>query len=130
MPQHQKQQSWTERTGYGAQQTGGATGDDIQATLRRNGFQHAQTSLGSTGLLGHWVGLAGTMAPIIIGELIDDPGKRWKVTRLTAVATAIAYEGVHTVHEVLRRREQKAKLAACKEDRAGEAKDEPEGRGV
>ena len=130
MSQQHKSQSWTERTGYGAQNSATA-GDDIEATLRRNGFQHAHTSLGSTGLLGHWVGLAGTMAPIIIGELIDDPGKRWKVTRLTAVGTAIAYEAVHTVNELARRREQAAKLAACKEEkRAAGTRDEAEGRGV
>ncbi len=57
------------------------------------------------------------MAPIIIGELIDDPAKRWKVTRLAAVGTAVAYEAVHTVYELARRREQAAKLAACKEAR-------------
>ena len=53
MTQHYKQQSWTERTGYGAQT--GAPDDDVQAALRRNGFHNAQTSLGSMGILGHWV---------------------------------------------------------------------------
>jgi hypothetical protein len=65
-----RQQSWTDRTGYGAQ--GAAPDDDVQAALRRNGFHHVQTSLGSMGILGHWVGLAGTLAPIVIGELVDD----------------------------------------------------------
>ncbi len=128
MPQHYKQQSWTERTGYGAQP--GTPDDDVQAALRRNGFQHAQTSLGSMGILGHWVALGGTLSPILIGELIEDPAKRWKVTRLAAVGTAIAYEAVHTVNELARRREQAAKLAACKEGRqAADTREEGQGRG-
>lgn len=129
MAQHYKQQSWTERTGYGAQ--AGAPDDDVQAALRRNGFQHVHTALGSMGLLGHWVGLAGTLAPIVIGEVIDDPTKRWKVIRLASVGTSIAYEAVHTVNELARRREQAAKLAACKEAKqASEAREEGEGRGL
>ncbi len=129
MTQHYKQQSWTERTGYGAQT--GAPDDDVQAALRRNGFHNAQTSLGSMGILGHWVGLAGTLGPIVIGELIEDPAKRWKVTRLAAVGTAIAYEAVHTVNELTRRREQAAKLAACKEGRqAADTREEGQGRGL
>ena len=63
------------------------------------------------GILGHWVGLAGTLAPIVIGELVDDPAKRWKVIRLASEGTSIAYEAVHTINELARRREQVAKLA-------------------
>jgi len=109
---HQRQEkSWTERTGYGGQAS--AAGDDIDHVLKKQGFHHAQTSLGAMGIAGHWVGLAGTMAPIIIGELIEDAGKRWKATRLAAVATAVAYEGLYTLHEMQRRKEQRAKLAEC-----------------
>lgn len=118
MTQQYQQQSWTDRSGYRAQDGAGAS-DDIQATLRRNGFHHAQSSLGSLGIVGHWVGLAGTLAPIVIGELVDDPAKRWKIIRLASVGTSVAYEAVHTMNELARRREQAAKLAACKEEEQG-----------
>jgi hypothetical protein len=75
--------------------------------------------------------LSQALSPIVIGELIDDPAKRWKVTRLAAVGTAIAYEAVHTVNELARRREQAAKLAACKEGRrSADTLEEGQGRGV
>jgi hypothetical protein len=115
MAHHQHEKSWTERTGddrTGAQY-GPAPDGDIQAALRRNSFHHAQTSLGSLGLAGHWVGLAGTMAPLVISEFVTDPQKWRRATRLTAIGTAIAYEGLHTLQELSRRREQKAKLAEC-----------------
>jgi hypothetical protein len=103
----------------------------VQAALRRNGFHHVQTSLGSMGILGHWVGLAGTLAPIVIGELVDDPAKRWKVIRLASEGTSIAYEAVHTINELARRREQVAKLAACKESRQNaDTREEGQGRGL
>jgi hypothetical protein len=104
----------------------------VQAALRRNGFHHVQSnSLGHTGLLAHWVGLAGTLGPIVIGELVEDPAKRWKVTRLAAAGTAIAHEGVHTINELARRREQAAKLAACKDGKPGaDTSEEWQGRGV
>ena len=116
MTYHRHDKSWTERTGYGAQT--GMPDDDVQAALRRSGFHHSRTSLGSMNIAGHWVGLAGTLAPIVIGELIEDPNKRWRATRLTAVATAVAYEAVHTVAELKRRREQDAKLSECRAGRS------------
>jgi hypothetical protein len=120
----QYRQSWADRTGYGPQS--GAP-DDVQAALRRGGFhQVSNTAIGS--ILAHWVGLAGTLGPIVIGELIEDPAKRWKVTRLAAVVTAVAYEGVHTLNEIGRRREQAAKLAACRDGKPG-AEAGPEGQG-
>jgi hypothetical protein len=63
------------------------------------------------------------------GDLIEDPAKRWKVTRSAAVATAIACEAVHAVSELGRRREQAANLAACKEGRqAADTREEGQGR--
>lgn len=77
------------------------------------------------------MGCAGGNAnPIVIGELIEDPAKRWKVTRLAAVGTAIAYEAVHTVNELARRREQAAKLAACKEGERTQTQTRKGGAGV
>jgi hypothetical protein len=40
------------------------------------------------------------MAPIVIGEFITDPAKRWRAVHLAAVGTAVAYEALHTVREL------------------------------
>jgi hypothetical protein len=91
--------------------------NDNQRFIRdkRHAFHNAHTSLG---IAGHWLGLAGTMALIVIGEFITDPAKRWRAVRLAAVGTAVAYETLHTISEVRRRKEQETKLADC-QSRAG-----------
>ncbi|HTV54282.1 MAG TPA: hypothetical protein VMI06_05140, partial [Terriglobia bacterium] len=45
----------------------------------------------SFGVAGHLVYTAGALAPLVIGELIEDPAKRWRWTRLASVGTALAY---------------------------------------
>jgi hypothetical protein len=110
MADTRRQTSWTERAAADASPT-----DDIDRIVRRQGFHNAHTSLG---IVGHWVGLAGTMAPIVIGEFITDPAKRWRAVRLAAVGTAVAYEALHTISELRRRKEQETKLAEC-QSRAG-----------
>jgi hypothetical protein len=109
------EKTWTDRAAgeRAGAQYGPAPDGDIQAALRRNGFHHAQTSLGGLGIAGHLVGFAGTMAPLIISEFVTDPQKWRRATRLTAIGTAIAYEGLHTLHELGRRRAMKAKLEEC-----------------
>src|SRR5271170_1435752 len=113
MAQHRHETSWTERTDRTAADA--SPTDDIDRIVKRQGFQNSQTSLG---IAGHWIGLAGTMAPIVIGEFITDPAKRWRATRLTAVGIAVAYEAAHTAREMARRKEQQAKLDECR-SRAG-----------
>jgi len=109
MAYHRQEKSWTERAERDEAVV--APTGDIDGYLRKQAFRHSSTSLG---VMGHWVGLAGTMAPIIIGELIADPGKRWRAVRLASVGTAIAYEALYTFREAERRKEQDAKLADCK----------------
>jgi hypothetical protein len=103
--------SWTESTGYGAQDA--APTDDIDRALKKQGFERPYTSMGALGLAGHWVALAGAMSPIVIGELVGDPARRWRATRLAAVGTAVAYEALYTVRELQHRREQNGRLVKC-----------------
>lgn len=112
MTSHRQYKSWTERAGYSAQDA--APTDDIDRALKKQGFQRPHTSMGGVlGIAGHWVALAGAMSPIVIGELITDPAKRWRATRLAAVGTAVAYEALYTIRELQHRKEQNARLADC-----------------
>jgi hypothetical protein len=37
---------------------------------------------------GHWLRTAGILAPLVIGEIVKDPDKRWRLIRLCAVVIA------------------------------------------
>jgi hypothetical protein len=112
MTSYRQDKSWTERSGYNAQDA--AATDDIDCALKKQGFQRPHTAMGGMlGIVGHWVGLAGAMSPIVIGEFIADPAKRWRATRLAAVGTAVAYEALYTARELQRQKEQNARLADC-----------------
>ena len=56
-------------------------------------FHHPRTSHGATG---RWIHLAGVAAPLLIGELVKDPDKRWRYLRLASVGVALASEVVWT----------------------------------
>lgn len=68
-------------------------GSTSGANYPRQQFHHPRSSLGATG---HWVNLLGVAAPLIVGELVKDPEKRWRVLKLAAVGTALASEVVWT----------------------------------
>src|SRR6266446_6594516 len=87
----------------------------VNGSFRRRGDSAFHNAHASLGVAGHWAGLAGTMAPIVIGEFITDPTKRWRAVRLAVVgtATAVAHEALHAISELRRRKEQETKLAEC-----------------
>jgi hypothetical protein len=66
------------------------------------------------GVAGHLIYTAGALAPILIGEFIEDPKQRWRWTRLASVVTALAFETLHVTREEQRRREQEARLTECR----------------
>lgn len=76
---------------------------DLDLPYGRQPFQRAHTSVGA-GSAGHWVKMAGILSPLIIGELIKDPDKRWRWIRISSVATALLSEGLWA-HRVGQRRE-------------------------
>jgi hypothetical protein len=57
--------------------------------------------------IGHWVRTAGILAPLIIGELVKDPDKKWRFIRITSVAMALVSEGLHA-HRIQRERREPA----------------------
>jgi hypothetical protein len=74
----------------------------------RQSFHKPHTSLGATG---HWVRTAGMLAPVVIGELIEDPAKRWRAIRLAAVATTLVSEAMWT-HKIRKERQETKELEA------------------
>ncbi len=48
------------------------------------------------GAMGHWLRTAGILAPLIIGEFIKDPDKKWRAVRIATVATTLVSEGLYT----------------------------------
>jgi hypothetical protein len=88
---------------------------DNYAGAHRQAFHHSRTSLGATG---HWIHLASVTAPLVIGELVKDPEKRWRWMRIASVAAALASEALWT-HKLAkdRRKDEEAReaLHACAE---------------
>ena len=88
---------------------------DNYAGAHRQAFHHSRTSLGAAG---HWIHLASVTAPLVIGELVKDPEKRWRWMRMASVAAALASEALWT-HKLAkdRRKDEEAReaLHACAE---------------
>jgi hypothetical protein len=66
--------------------------------------------------LGHWIHMAAIAAPLLIGEFVKDPDKRWRYLRLASVGTALASEAIWT-HRLSKDRQKdedaRAALADC-----------------
>jgi len=83
------------------------------ASNDRQAFHRAHTSLGAAGHLLH-MGMVAT--PLVIGELIHDPEKRWRAMRIVPIAGALASELLWTLkiaHDRKREREDHAALDSC-----------------
>ena len=64
------------------------------APYERQAFHKPHTSLGHTavGTAGHWIKTLGILSPVVIGEFVKDPEKRWKYIKLASVGTALLSE--------------------------------------
>lgn len=78
---------------------------------QKKAFRHASNSLGFAGVVGHMVRTGGILAPLIIGEFVKDPDKKWKAIRLTAVAAAVISEALYAHHHFKDKK-------ACREEHA------------
>ena len=70
----------------------------------RQPYHNPHTSIGATS---HWIRTAGLLAPLIIGELVEDPNKRWRWIRIASVSTALVSEAMYT-HKIKQEREERA----------------------
>jgi hypothetical protein len=101
------QRSWTSRYPKHAPYTA--------AGHQRQPFHNARSSLGAAG---HLIHLGMVAAPLLIGELIQNPEQRWRAMRLVPVVGSIAAEGAWTLHlmqEHKKDEEAKTALEACRE---------------
>ena len=57
--------------------------------------------------------MAGILSPLVIGELVKDPDKRWRLIRCAAVATALVSEGLYT-HRVSQWRQEQQELTRAR----------------
>jgi hypothetical protein len=65
-------------------------------------FRHPRTSYG---VAGHWLHLLAVLSPLVIGEVIKDPDKKWRAIRLASVGTALASEALWA-HRVMKQKEK------------------------
>jgi hypothetical protein len=73
-------------------------------TSNRTGqaFHRSRVSLG---VAGHWLHLAAVLSPLVIGEVIKDPEKKWRTIRLASVGFAILSEALWT-HRLEKKRKE------------------------
>lgn len=80
----------------------------------RQAFHRPRTSLGAAGHLLH---LGMVAAPLVIGEMIHDPDKRWRAMRIVPVLGAIGSEILWTMkisHDREKDEEARAALDQCR----------------
>jgi hypothetical protein len=65
------------------------------------------------GEIGHWVRTAGILAPLVIGEFVKDPDRKWRFVRITSIAAAILSEGLHEQKNHQRHERDREALEAC-----------------
>ena len=83
--------TWRKREHYRHQYT-------PDSYAQKAAFRHASNSLGFAGVAGHMVRTGAILAPLVIGEFVKDPDKKWKAIRLTAVAAAVISEAMYAAH--------------------------------
>ena len=64
-----------------------------QSADSRIAFYRSHNSLG---MAAHWIKEAGILAPIVIGEFVPDPARKWRYIKLASLATALLSEGMWT----------------------------------
>lgn len=56
----------------------------------------------------HWTRTLGALAPLVIGEVVKDPEKKWRFIRIASVALAVLNEGSYAYRVNQERREREA----------------------
>jgi hypothetical protein len=81
------------------------------APYNRQAFHKPHTSLSTTG---HFLNTIGILSPLVIGEFVKDPERKWRFTRIAVIATAALSEGLYThrIHRERLEREQQRERSA------------------
>ena len=56
--------------------------------------------------VGHWTRTVGALVPLVIGELVKEPEKRWRFIRIASVALAVINEGAYAYRVQQQRRDE------------------------
>lgn len=67
-------------------------------------FYKPRTALSATG---HWLKTVGMLSPLLIGEFVKDPERRWRYTRIAVIATAALTQGLYAQRLHKEREERK-----------------------
>jgi hypothetical protein len=67
-------------------------------------FHKPRTALSATG---HWLKTLGVLSPLVIGEFVKDPERRWRYTRIAVIATAALTQGLYAQRLQKEREERK-----------------------
>ena len=67
----------------------------------RQPFHKPHTALG----VAHWIKTLGILSPLVIGELVKDPERKWRFIRIASVSMALISEGLYT-HRIQRERRE------------------------
>lgn len=113
-----RDRSWMDRVAARDDRQSANDSDTRDREFSRQSFQRPHTSFGGAKHFDgtrHYIYMAGALAPLLIGELVPDPAKRWRWVRISSIATTLAYEALYTVRERQRHSEQEAKLARCRQ---------------
>jgi len=74
----------------------------IDVPQARQACHKPHTALG----VAHWLKTLGILSPLIIGEFVKDPERRWRYTRMAVIATAALSQGLYT-QRIQRAREER-----------------------
>jgi hypothetical protein len=83
---------------------------------RRTSRDRQRRAPSAEGEIGHWVRTAAILAPVLIGEFVKDPEKKWRFIRVTSVAAALLSEGLHSHKSYRNRESDRRALEACSSD--------------
>jgi hypothetical protein len=59
--------------------------------------------------IGHWTRTLGALVPLVIGELVEDPKKKWRFIRVASVALAVINEASYAYAVQQDRRDREAR---------------------
>ena len=82
-------------------------------------FHKPHSSLGAVGRCGaggHWLSMLGILTPMIVGEFIPDPAKKWRVVRMVTVGVVLLKELFWTKKIGREREESHENAVRCAEE--------------
>jgi hypothetical protein len=62
--------------------------------------------------VGHWTRTIGALVPLVIGEIVQDPAKKWRFIRVASVALAVINEASYA-YQVQQERNERERPRDC-----------------